>query len=78
MFIEPETAGPALRQEGNVYRTRDGRVRPPSGGPCFLEQLIFLQLCTDMALLTEGGPSRLGFYKHCPPDGGGRVSNRFL
>jgi hypothetical protein len=23
MFIEPETTGPALRQEGHVYRTRD-------------------------------------------------------
>ena len=34
MFIETDTAGPALRQEGNVYRNRYGRARPPSGGHC--------------------------------------------
>ena len=34
MFIEPKTTRPALRQEGNVYRTEDDRARPPPGGPC--------------------------------------------
>jgi hypothetical protein len=37
--------------------------RPPRSyrRPCFQ---------SDIALLAEGGPGRLGFYKHCPPDGG--------
>jgi hypothetical protein len=34
MFIEIDMAGPALRQEGDVYRNRYGRARPPSGGRC--------------------------------------------
>jgi hypothetical protein len=34
MFIEPASRCPALRQEGNVYRTRIEMSRPPSGGPC--------------------------------------------
>ena len=43
------------------------KVRPPSGGPCLIESK---GADKNMALLTEGGPGRLGFYKHGPPDGG--------
>ena len=43
------------------------REMEPGRPPCSYRLPCFQ---SDMALLAEGGPGRLGFYKHCPPDGG--------
>jgi hypothetical protein len=43
------------------------REMKPGRPPCSYRHPCFQ---SDMALLAEGGPGRLGFYKHCPPDGG--------
>jgi hypothetical protein len=81
MFIETDTAGPALRQEGDVYRTRDGRARPPSGGRCSqkpirpgppsVRRAMFIE--TDMAgpaLRQEVNVYRNRYGRARPPSGG--------
>ena len=43
------------------------REMEPGRPPCSYRRPCFQ---SDMALLAEGGPGRLGFYKHCPPERG--------
>jgi hypothetical protein len=47
-------------------------------GPRDLGRTLRRITSINMALLTEGGPGRLGFYKYGPPDGGRARSSRLL
>jgi len=62
MFVETDMAGPSVRRE--IFTERE---MEPGRPPCSYRRPCFH---SDIALLAEGVPGRLGFYKHGPPDGG--------
>jgi hypothetical protein len=77
MFIDATAERVALRSGGRCQAVEHRRVREyiallAEGGACLVTDSI------NIALLAEGGASRHGFYKHCPPGGGRRVSSRIL
>jgi hypothetical protein len=58
--------GPALREEGNVYRFQHNRTRPPPGGQCYRGRS---QPKKEIALLAEGVSASKQTYKHSTPSG---------